>query len=47
MIGLMGLKANGMLVMPNGKQLFRLPLRLSSIIQWIQRRIAIFTWRLR
>lgn len=45
MIGLMGLKANGMLVAPNGKQLFRLPLRLAFIIQLIQHRIAIFTWR--
>ena len=32
MIGLMGLKANGMLVAPNGKQLFSLQLSLEFII---------------
>lgn len=45
MIGLMGLKANGMLVAPNGRQLFCLPLGLASMIQRIQHKIAIFTWR--
>lgn len=45
MIGLMGLKSNGMLVTPSGKELFRLPLRVASIIQRIQNRIAIKTWK--
>ena len=42
MIGLMGVSDNGTLYAPNGKKLFRLPLRLAVLVQkaqhWIARR---------
>jgi len=34
--GLMGISDDGMMFAPNGKKLFRLPLRVSAIIQRIQ-----------
>jgi len=43
MIGLMGVKDDGTLVTPNGTDLIRLPLRVSSIIQRIQHKIARLT----
>ena len=42
--GLMGVKANGTLVTPNGKDLFRLPLFISAFIQRIQHYFAKLTW---
>lgn len=44
MIGLMGLGDDGTLYRPNGKRLFRVPMRIGMIIQRIQHRIAGLTW---
>ena len=43
-IGLMGLKSDGMLVTPSGRNLFRLPLKCATKIQAIQHKIAIHSW---
>ena len=42
-IGLMGVDNDGTMYTPSGKKLFRLPLRLSSIIQILQHKIARLT----
>ena len=42
-IGLMGISSDGTMYTPNGKKLFRLPLKLASIIQQIQHRISRLT----
>lgn len=44
MIGLMGLGDDGTLYAPNGKRLFRLPMRLACLVQKIQHRIARLSW---
>jgi hypothetical protein len=44
-IGLMGVKGDGTLVTPNGRELFRVPLRIAAIIQRIQHKIAALTWK--
>ena len=44
-IGLMGLKDNGMLVTPNGHDLFRVPLKIGALIQRVQHWCAQRTWR--
>ena len=44
-IGLMGLKSDGTLVTPNGKDLFRVPFWLGSRIQRIQHWVSAKTWR--
>jgi hypothetical protein len=45
MIGLMGLKADGTLVTPKGKDLFCVSLSIGRIIQNIQHWIAQKTWK--
>ncbi len=42
-IGLMGVSHDGTMYTPSGKKLFRLPLRLASIIQRVQHKIARLT----
>jgi hypothetical protein len=44
-IGLMGVGDDGMLITPSGRELFRVPLPLASVIQHIQHRIARLTWK--
>ena len=43
--GLMGLKSDGTLVTPSGRNLLRLPLSVSSKIQNMQHKIAILSWK--
>ena len=44
-IGLMGLKSNGTLVTPSGKNLFRLPIKYAAKIQGVQHKIAVWSWK--
>jgi hypothetical protein len=44
MIGLMGVKNDGTLVTPAGRDLVKVPMKLASVIQFIQHRIARLTW---
>ena len=42
--GLLGVKSNGTIVSPNGKDLFKLPMIVSIKIQSIQHWFAKLTW---
>ncbi len=44
-IGLMGVESDGMLVTPSGRRLFRVTIRLASLIQRIQHWIAQLSWK--
>lgn len=45
MIGLMGVSRDGILYMPNGRKLFRLPTSLAFFIQKVQHKIATLSWK--
>jgi hypothetical protein len=45
MIGLMGVKDDGTLVTPSGRDFVKLPLRLAAVIQRVQHWLAQKTWR--
>ena len=46
-IGLMGLASDGMLITPNGKNLFRVPFWIGSRIQRIQHWVAKATGKMK
>ena len=46
MIGLMGLADDGTLYNSHGRRLIKLPFRMALLVQKVQHKIAILSWRL-